>query len=302
MAIVLEHPHPKERLILKLYDRRFVSELREKHHVSPWTSEIEREFQRSIQDGRAADFIAKLHSHRYLSDEESLGGNDNPSDKVDLSEADNLSDNNSLNEDDDSCEDEENPRDAAQSEAYIFDYMQRLYETESKAYQMLEDLQGRDIPRLLGCVTVPWHYSQSAGSEFDGCFGILLQYIEGFALDDLALFAPKAAWKKTCEDAIRIVGLLGDRGVLNRDVRPRNFIVHKESDDNYKVVMIDFGICTLREESEAEEDWWKMKAIEDEEGAVGRVMQMRLAPDFVYYQSVQSKELSNKFLREEVCV
>jgi hypothetical protein len=78
--------------------------------------------------------------------------------------------------------------------------------------------------------------------------------------------------------------------------------VHKESDDNYKVVMIDFGICTLREESEAEEDWWKMKAIEDEEGAVGRVMQMRLAPDFVYHQSVQSKELSNKFLREEVCV
>jgi tRNA A-37 threonylcarbamoyl transferase component Bud32 len=102
---------------------------------------------------------------------------------------------------------------------------------------------------------VQGYYSQSAGPRYDDCPEILLRYIEGFPLHDIAEFAPKTTWQKTCEDAIRIVGILGDRGILNEDVKPWNFIVHQESASSFKASMIDFGMCRLRKKNQDEEDW-----------------------------------------------
>ena len=265
MAIMPDDPCLNERVILKLYDRRFATGLREDQKIQPWTFEIEQEYQQTILDGRVSEFIKSLHSE----------------DDEDKKEEE---------------EEEEEPWNAAQDEAYLFDYMQRLYEAEYEVYQRLEDIQGRDIPRFLGRVKMPGNDSQSATvSEYVDCPGILLQYIEGVPLSDLASFAPKEAWQEICEDAIRIVNLLGDRGILNEDVKPRNFIVRKESADNFKVFMIDFALCNFREEYQDEEDWWRSKAIQDEEGAVGRVMESRLEGGFVYRPSARSVDLGKRF-------
>lgn len=262
MAIMPDDPCLNERVILKLYDRRFATGLREDQKIQPWTFEIEQEYQQTILDGRVSEFIKSLHS-----------------------------------EDDEDEKEEEEPWNAAQDEAYLFDYMQRLYEAEYEVYQRLEDIQGRDIPRFLGRVKMPGNDSQSTTvSEYVDCPGILLQYIEGVPLSDLASFAPKEAWQEICEDAIRIVNLLGDRGILNEDVKPWNFIVRKESDINFKVFMIDFALCNFREEYEDEEDWLESKAMEDEEGAVGCVMESRLEGGFVYHRSARSVELAERLM------
>jgi hypothetical protein len=254
MAIVPEHPYPKERVIFKLYDQRFATQLRKDKQIQPWTFGIEQKYQQSIVDGRALGSITKLRS------------------------------------DDDMTKDEGEPWDAAQNEAYLFDYMQQLYETESEVYQILGDLQGRDIPRFLGSVALLGHDSPSglqstAVNKYVDCPGILLQYIEGFLLSDLASFAPKATWQKICEDAIRIANLLANRGILDEDVKPRNFIVHKESAkgsakelaDGFKVFMIDFALGKFRRQYQDERDWWESEATQDEEGAVGYVMQGRIS-------------------------
>ena len=85
----------KERLgeptVLKLFDRRFASQLREEAEAEPWTMGFEARYHRFIQNGSAADFITTL-------------------------------------EEDSMSEDEEG--DAAKNEAYLHHEMQGLYKTE----------------------------------------------------------------------------------------------------------------------------------------------------------------------------
>ncbi|KAJ6028683.1 hypothetical protein N7540_004259 [Penicillium herquei] len=88
-----------------------------------------------------------------------------------------------------------------------------------------------------------------------------------------------------CEEAIRIINLIGDRGILNEDVKTRNFVVQSCPENQFRVFMIDFALCNLREEYPDEIDWEKCKAIQDEEGAVGYVMQKKLQGGFVYHRS-----------------
>lgn len=71
--------------------------------------------------------------------------------------------------------------------------------------------------------------------------------------------------------------MVGDHGVLNRDVRPDNFIVQRDRSGCYWVFMIDFGLARLRGWNETDRDWAKAKLNKDEEGAVGLVMKKRLA-------------------------
>jgi hypothetical protein len=48
-----------------------------------------------------------------------------------------------------------------------------------------------------------------------------------------------------------------------------------------KVVMIDFALCNFRKDYADNVDWSEAKAIQDEEGAVGLIMQDRLECGFV---------------------
>ncbi|KAE8411355.1 hypothetical protein BDV36DRAFT_275015 [Aspergillus pseudocaelatus] len=87
--------------------------------------------------------------------------------------------------------------------------------------------------------------------------GILLQYIDGFPLTDIAAYAPREAWQPLCEQAIRIVHHISDRGILNEDVKTRSFIIQNNSEGKFKKFMLDFALCNFRRGYKNEEEWWE---------------------------------------------
>lgn len=248
-------------MVLKLFDRRFATELRNKDELSPWTSDIERNYHQFILNGHAAKLVAELAADRDLPGRNFYTWS------------------------------------TSQEETYFHDYMQGLYETETQAYDTLTDMQGNDIPRLFSRVTmpIPTPARNNLLSEYIDIPGVLLQYIEGFPLTDIAICAPRDSWQTICEDAIRIVNRVGDRGILNEDVKTRSFVVQSRPENQYHVFMIDFALCDFREEYPDETEWEKCKARQDEEGAVGFVMQKALQGGFVYHRSARYRRLDEKY-------
>ena len=62
--------------------------------------------------------------------------------------------------------------------------------------------------------------------------------------------------------------------------------------------MKDFALCDFRREFEDEEDWRQSQAHQDEEGAVGYVMQRYLKGGFVYQRSALYERLDQDFMME----
>lgn len=248
--------------VLKLFDRRFASQLREEAEAEPWTMESEAQYHRFIQNGGAAEFITSL-------------------------------------EEDSMSEDEEG--DVAKNEAYLHHEIQRLYKTEREVYSTLKDLQGKHIPRLLHTLTFPAFSTSYATSKLINKYtaipGIILQHIDGFTLSELSVYAPKSNWQSICDQAIRTISQITLKGVLNADVKTRNIIVSKDQQGRFRVFVIDFGTCHFRRECERDREWWAWKAGEDEEGAVGYVMQRMLKGRFVYRRSALSIALGQEYMR-----
>ena len=102
---------------------------------------------------------------------------------------------------------------------------------------------------------------------------------------------------RSSDDAIRILHLMGDWGILNEDVKTRSFIVnlnpmHKSE---FKVTMIDFALCKFQEEYEDEQEWSESKAIQAEGEAIGRIMQDKLDGGIVYHRSHRYKKPASYF-------
>lgn len=118
-------------------------------------------------------------------------------------------------------------------------------------------------------------------------------------MTDIAEYTPRESWQAICEDAIRIVNLIGDLGILNEDVKTRSFIVRGDLRDGFKVAMIDFALCKFRQDYESVYNWDKWKSIQDEEGAVGYVMQRHLNGGFLYHRSARYEKLDEEFRKSE---
>lgn len=241
-------------MVLKLYDRRFGEEVRELYKIPLWSPEIEDDYRGFVQSGAASEFI-----RRVKEDEDFVEG-----------------------EGDDAWN-------IAQNEAYLHYYQCDTYETELEVYDRLKDVQGKDVPclracvTLLGCPTLP--------EPLRKCFdvpGIILDYVDGFPLTDLETNAPKDTWQSIIEDAIRIVMLISERDIRNKDVKTRSFIIRRDPiTEKYDMKMIDFGECVFRGPGQSDEEWRKEKWSQDEEGAVGVVMEHKLKGGFVYTQSLR---------------
>ncbi len=254
-------------VFLKLYDRRFAEQLRRDEKIPPWTFKIEQEYQDYALRGNASNFIAKFRSDPNMAEAEGEKWSN------------------------------------AQNEAYLYNYMQKLYDTETEVYRRLKDMQGKDVPRLIARVKLPGCTPSPIGSnancKYIDCPGILLDLIEGFPLTDLATHAPREIWQNVCEEAIRIVNTIGDRGIRNEDVKTRSFVVNKNSvNARFNVVMLDFASCQLRRPDQGERDWMEWKALQDEEGAVGYVMQKNLKGGFKYHRSAKYMKLDAEFKSE----
>ena len=113
---------------------------------------------------------------------------------------------------------------------------------------------------------------------------MLLQYVPGFTLPEMPVLMQGAllhVFQDIVDQAVRIVHMLGDGGILNADVRPDNFIVSSGGDSSNttqekKVFMIDFGQSQLRRPDEDDHEWGRAEWRQHKEGAVGLVMKHRL--------------------------
>ncbi|KAK4211626.1 casein kinase I RAG8 [Rhypophila decipiens] len=236
-------------VFLKLYDWRFATQLRDDAGIEPWTQEFGNEYAEMVMRGDEVDgFVRKLSDQSFR-------------------------------------EATEEDWDAGQNEASLAHEMLTMYRAETSVYRRLGDIQGTMVPRFLDALELditPYGIVPSQQQRRHFLIkGILLEYIPGFNLSDLSSQAPPEACQGIVDQGIRIVHALSDRNVLNKDVRPDNFIVnrsyHNEQEDMvFRVAMIDFGQSRLRREDESDLDWGRAKWQQDEEGAVGQVMQHQL--------------------------
>lgn len=215
--------------ILKLYDWRYSTQLRQDHKINPWTQSHEDAYREFVENDDAAKFIAAL---------------------------------------DDETDDES--WDMAQNEAYLFEVSRDLHQCEVKAYGYLKDLQGKNVPRFFANVHVNAFSTKNFLFEVQG---IMIEFIKGYSLSDLAKNEPQSAWQNICDEAIRTVNLIGDHQVLNEDVKPHNILIQKQATlSKLEVFIIDFAQCRFRGDYESEADWKHEKWRQDEEGAIGYVM------------------------------
>lgn len=250
---------------LKLFDRRFVTEVRKEQDISPWTPHLEQQYHQFILDGGASKLIDDIND-----------------DVIDPAE------------DGDSWND-------VQTEAYAHNHLNAFYQTEVRVYNALKDIQGRFVPQVFACVTLPSSATRPEPvSEYTDVPGILMEYIEGFSLSELGARAPKEAWQTVGDTAIYIVNNIMDRGILNKDVKERNFVVDPEN--NFQVRMIDFALCDFREEYEDEAAWKRAQAIEDEEGGIGVCLHGKLKGGYTWVQSPRVLELSRFLHGEEISI
>lgn len=256
MEVEVEIPSSQsQRFILKLYDHRYATQLRKDHKAESFGVTQEIAYSDYVKNGDALEFLTKLRA------------------------------------DQDFDEPDESKWNEAQNEVYLLDVCFDLYKSECAAYDRLKDLQGEYIPQLIAKLRLPRAPSSADDlpSEFYEIRGILLEHINGFTLSELADRTPREDWQKICNQAVEVVQLCGDRGILNEDVRASNvMIIPLPAKNAYRVVMLDFAQCILRSSEDSDFKWGRSKWTQDEEGAIGMVMQHRLKKlgfDLVYKPS-----------------
>lgn len=121
---------------------------------------------------------------------------------------------------------------------------------ENEAYNNLKESQGKDIPQIFARLTVSSSFSSNEMSvnEYLDIPGALTQYIDGFLLTNIAMYALRDTWQFLCDDAIQIINLISDQGIRNQDVDTRNFIMQSNPGEKFKVFMIDFALCSFHRE------------------------------------------------------
>jgi hypothetical protein len=259
----------KGQYVLKLFDRRFAAQLRREHKACSWTPEVEDNYRNFVHSGGLRElvaFIAEKETDDYWSARKQKDWNQ------------------------------------AQLEAYLQYCSRKFYKTETAVYYRLHELQGQDIPRFIARVVIR-RTSSDPVDEYLDCPGILLEYIQGFPLTDIEEFAPKAAWQPICDEAIRIINRISNLNVRNEDVKTRSFMVQPNPDPDtaqFKLCMMDFGSCVLRKPDQDDHDWREWKAMQDEEGAIGLVMERKLRGGFKYTPSLEYEQLIYEFQRERV--
>jgi serine/threonine protein kinase len=265
VLVFIEGQAETDYAVLKLYDRRFATQLRKDNHIGAWSPERESAYTAFVRSGGAEKFLKRLR-------------------------------------DDDEFEEPEGGWNDVENEAYLHDLCLDMYNAETSAYQRLEDQQGITVPQLIAQVSLDTRPPDANTEAFGGLFevkGVLLEYIRGFTLAELDTKAPPDSWQPIVDQAIKIVDILSDQNILNKDVRSSNILAMKDKnyESGYRVVMIDFAQCIFRREDESDLEWGRAKWSQDEEGAIGMVMQSRLKKigfDLKYTRSLRYLEWAEK--------
>ncbi|KAI9750319.1 MAG: hypothetical protein M1835_001400 [Candelina submexicana] len=251
MKVLLREPSGCDKVaILKLYDRRYALGVRKEWYgkIPPWDPAREREYRKAVDCGQLAAYMQWLDAgepDEHGEDSDDLIGNL-----------------------------------TAQDEGDIYRRCTLSYAQESSVYERLEGLQGEDIPRLFATVRLdrtsiypPIPTDNNAATYLD-VPGLLMEYVEGFPIHDIADHTPEELWQPIVDDAIDVINHITDHDVVNQDVKTRNTLVRKADNlSGYKVILLDFGHARLRGQDESDLEWREAKYNADEEGAIGQVME-----------------------------
>ncbi|KAL8942985.1 MAG: hypothetical protein Q9216_001341 [Gyalolechia sp. 2 TL-2023] len=231
--------------ILKLYDWRYATQLRQDYKVDPWTPYHEDQYREFVEGGDAAKFISALED------------NDNTDDQV---------------------------WDTARNETFLFDYCRDLHSCEVEAYSRLGDLQGRNIPHFLADVRFDAFPIHNALFEIRGILLELIAGYSLADLAQYAHQSSWQRICDEAIHTINLIsdrGILNEdvkpRNVLIRTQDPDS--------EREVVVVIDFAQCRFREMNQSDADWRHEKWRQDEEGAIGYVMAHKLNGAFEYRPS-----------------
>jgi hypothetical protein len=266
MSVVLDvtlptsHGPPDDR-VLKLYDRRFGSCLRDvgEDKPAPHTQESEAAFEAFVRAGMMPTFL------RYLK-------NRNETELFAVAAQEFL--------------DEPNHASGlAKYEAVLWQDCINHFECETKAYKRLADLQGKSVPRMLAQVNLS-AIPLEAGPYFD-VRGILLERIDGYCLEDLTLGPlPRnlREWQEIIQSAADAAHEINERGIIMEDCAPRNVVVDRQS---HTPRIVDLAQCRFRDELvnhwfkrgwHEDEGWdpdveyWEQASSQCNPGAIGAVM------------------------------
>jgi hypothetical protein len=276
MSVVLDvtiqtrHGPPVHR-VLKIYDRRFGSCLREvrKDRAAPYTQENEAAFEAFVSRGMMPGFLR----HR----EERIETETLPVRALDFLDEPNRADG------------------LAKYEAALWQECIEHFECETKAYHQLADLQGTLVPRLhahvsLSAAKLATAMPQETAPYFE-VRGILLERIDGYSLESLTL-GPLPQNLRTWQHIIQLAAdaayEINKRGVIMEDCAPRNVVVDRQSQTPR---IVDLAQCIFRDEMVSEwyqwgwhedEDWdpdveyWEQASATSNPGAIGAVMANRV--------------------------
>ncbi|THY52184.1 hypothetical protein D6C98_05371 [Aureobasidium pullulans] len=270
--------------VVKLYDRRFSTQLRSDEGAVPWTPGVESLYQDFVASEDAAEFFSYWNAGRatniYWSGR-SVGTRNRWS--------------------------------QAKVEAYLQWETTSTYEDEKKAYELMADLQGDIVPKMLGEVVLNLAvdtqeaegpdsvmFDDSTDSDHNPHIssipGLLLQYVEGFQLTHLVANQPREQWQSTVDSAIVTLRRIQDCGILNRDVNIRSFMVDSIT---HRVMMLDFGLVFFRDQVKEDREWESSQAVQDEEGAIGLGMESMLnagaSGSYIYRPGELALKLSYRF-------
>ncbi|KAK3941993.1 hypothetical protein QBC46DRAFT_380915 [Diplogelasinospora grovesii] len=259
------------RAVLKLYDRRFGTDLRSiRGEHAPHTAADEAVFQSFVRQGKMGPFLREL-------EEEMKTALISP-------KASHLYDG--------------TPEGSAKYEAALWQECNDYFDCETEAYARLRDLQGRSIPRMYAHVCLaprssdaPPDLLQSQTARYLEVKGVLLELIPGYSLWDLPTSPlappdPKKTWPAIVQSAVDAAHDINRRGVIMKDCGPRNVVVDERSQTPF---IIDLAQCCFRDKAteawektrepgEEDEDWdpdveyWERVMGFDNAGAIGAVM------------------------------
>jgi hypothetical protein len=232
-------PVPKT-AILKLYDLRVAEPNRTRGWLANLTTGVESQVHEFSCSGDARDYLEKL---REVKDDQKSQG----------------------------C-------------AKIEDFLSMIssFDREYTAYTTLHQHQGKLIPRLHSWVNFTISQEDGTVGDSPALFnvpGILIEYIDGFLMSDLASNTNRSDWSYLVGRGVKVTGeILNKSSILNHDVRPENMMVCQDTNEErgYRVVMFDFDQCRLRKDDETDEDWKLSKCLENEEGSIGKAMEFIL--------------------------
>ncbi|KAH0523415.1 hypothetical protein TsFJ059_008423 [Trichoderma semiorbis] len=212
--------------VLKLYDRRFGVDLRDYRIHLPFTTEKEALFESFVRRNAIGPFLTQL-------------AQDQERELIPIPPHHHL--------DDDNFEGSE------KYEAALWKDCDDMFHCETMAYELLKDLQGAGVPRLLAAVRlvdtssiIPSDLIDGPDAKYWDINGILLQYIPGINLINLdSSSIDVREWPILVQRSVDLVHKINEYGVVMMDCSTRNMIVDQES---HQPFVIDFAQCWFKHE------------------------------------------------------